>query len=91
MLLIPALPRQRQVDLCEFKASLGYRASFRTARAVRKKKEEEEEEPKFINIQNLWFIFSQRSNPLEGRDLLCNLPRVGAYEGSFLKTSVNHA
>ena len=28
--LIPALKRQRQVDLCEFEASLGYRVSPRT-------------------------------------------------------------
>jgi hypothetical protein len=28
--IIPALRRQRQADLCEFKASLVYRASFRT-------------------------------------------------------------
>jgi hypothetical protein len=32
--LIPALGRQRQVDLCEFKASLVYIVSFRTARAT---------------------------------------------------------
>ena len=32
MPLIPALGRQRQVDLCEFKASLVYRACSRTAR-----------------------------------------------------------
>jgi hypothetical protein len=31
MPLIPALRKQRQADLCEFKASLVYRASFRTA------------------------------------------------------------
>ena len=31
--LIPALGRQRQTDLCEFKTSLVYRASMRTARA----------------------------------------------------------
>ena len=30
--LIPAFGRQRQVDLCEFKASLFYIASFRLAR-----------------------------------------------------------
>ena len=30
MPLIPALGRQRQVYLCEFEASLVYRASFRT-------------------------------------------------------------
>jgi hypothetical protein len=28
MLLMPAFRRQRQADLCEFKASLIYRASF---------------------------------------------------------------
>ena len=33
MPLILAFKRQRQVDLCEFKASLVYRASFRTVRA----------------------------------------------------------
>ena len=33
-LLIPALRRQRQEDLCESEASLVYRVSFRTARAV---------------------------------------------------------
>ena len=32
--LIPALRRQRQVGLCKFKASLVYKVSSRTARAV---------------------------------------------------------
>ena len=32
--MIPALGRQRQVDLCEFKAGLVYRVSSRTVRAV---------------------------------------------------------
>ena len=32
MPLIPALGRKRQVDLCEFKDSLVYRVSSRTAR-----------------------------------------------------------
>jgi len=32
--LIPALRRQRQVELCEFEASLLYKASSRTARAT---------------------------------------------------------
>jgi hypothetical protein len=31
---IPALGRQRQVDLCEFKVSLVYRASSQAARAT---------------------------------------------------------
>jgi hypothetical protein len=34
MTLIPALRRQRMVDLCKFEASLVYRISSRTARAV---------------------------------------------------------
>ena len=32
--MIPALGNQRQADACEFEASLVYRASFRTARAM---------------------------------------------------------
>jgi hypothetical protein len=36
MPLIPALGRQRQVDPCEFKAGLVYRASSRTARATQR-------------------------------------------------------
>jgi hypothetical protein len=36
MLLIPALKIQRQVDLYEFKASLVYRARFRTVRAIQR-------------------------------------------------------
>ena len=34
MPLIPALGKQRQVDLSEFEASLVYKASFKTARIV---------------------------------------------------------
>jgi hypothetical protein len=34
--LIPALGRQRQVELCEFKDSLVYRASSRTAKATQR-------------------------------------------------------
>lgn len=32
MLLIPALGKQRQADVCEFEASLVYLASFRPAK-----------------------------------------------------------
>ena len=35
--LIPALGRQRQVELSEFEVSLVYKASFRTAKAVTQK------------------------------------------------------
>jgi hypothetical protein len=38
VLLIPSLGRQKQEDLCKFKASLVYRGSSRTARATKKKK-----------------------------------------------------
>jgi hypothetical protein len=31
---ISALGRQRQVDLCEFKTCLVYRANFRTAKVI---------------------------------------------------------
>lgn len=34
MPLVLALGRERQVDLCEFKASLAYRSSSRTAREI---------------------------------------------------------
>ena len=37
MPLIPILGRQKQADLCEFKVSLVYRVSSRTARATQKK------------------------------------------------------
>ena len=36
MLLIPALGRQKQENLCEFEASLVYRVSSRTARATQR-------------------------------------------------------
>ena len=54
MPLIPALGRQRQVELCEFEASLVYRVSSRIARATqrnpvlrKKKKEKKKEELKY--------------------------------------------
>jgi hypothetical protein len=36
MLLIPAFGRQKQADICEFEASLIYRASSGTARATQR-------------------------------------------------------
>jgi hypothetical protein len=36
MPLVPAFKRQRQADLCAFKASLVYRVSSRTARATQR-------------------------------------------------------
>lgn len=38
MPLVLALGRERQVDLCEFEASLAYRSSSRTAREILLKK-----------------------------------------------------
>jgi hypothetical protein len=34
--LIPALRKQRQVEFCEFEASLVYKESFRTGRATQR-------------------------------------------------------
>jgi hypothetical protein len=58
--LVPALERQRQGDLCEFKASLVYRLVSRTARAVIQRnpvsKNQNKQKPKTIehcfNIQS---------------------------------------
>jgi hypothetical protein len=36
MPFIPGLRRQRQTDLCEYKASLVYRASSRTSKATQR-------------------------------------------------------
>ena len=36
MILIPALMRQRQVDICEFEASLVYRENSRTVRTTQR-------------------------------------------------------
>ena len=41
----PAFRRQRQVDLCEFEASLVYRASSRTAKATQKPKPNQTKPP----------------------------------------------
>ena len=54
MPLIPALRRQRQIDLCEFKASLVYRVSSRTERNPvlensNKTKKDKKEERKSLN------------------------------------------
>jgi hypothetical protein len=38
MPVVPALWRQRQVDLCELEASLVYQSTFRTAGAVTQRK-----------------------------------------------------
>ena len=43
MFLIPALGRQRQVDVCQFKASLVYIMSSRTAKATHRDKPCQEE------------------------------------------------
>jgi hypothetical protein len=38
MSLIPVLRRQRQIDLCEFKSSMLYMVSSRTAKAMLKRR-----------------------------------------------------
>ena len=53
--LILALGRQRQVDLCEFKASLVYRASSRTAEATgRPCLEKTEKKKKLIAVLDIY-------------------------------------
>jgi hypothetical protein len=49
--LIPALGKQRQSDLCDFKASLVYRVSSRTARATQRNPVLKETKPKVIPSQ----------------------------------------
>ena len=59
MPVIPALGRQRQADLCEFKASLIYSVSSRTARATKRpclKKKKRGGGPRGILIANQIFI-----------------------------------
>jgi hypothetical protein len=49
-------PRQRQVDLCEFEASVVYRASSRTARATQRKPVLKNQKPtQNKNIILIWF------------------------------------
>lgn len=51
MLLIPALRRHRQPDLCEFKASMIYRASCRTVRVVTQRDPGSKKQNKTRNIE----------------------------------------
>ena len=46
--------RQRQVELCEFEASLVYRASPRTARAISEKKKKPTIKKNTNNITTWW-------------------------------------
>jgi kinesin family protein C1 len=73
--LIKGLGRQRQTDLCEIEASLGCRASSRTARAsqrnpVSKKKKRKEKQNKKTKTKErkgkktVFFFFSQQRPPL---------------------------
>ena len=47
--LIPALGRQRQADLSEFKASLVYNGSSRTARTVTQRNPVSKKQKEYIN------------------------------------------
>jgi hypothetical protein len=51
MSLIPALGRQRQVNLCEFKVSLVYRACSRTGRAIQRNPVSQKQRLKQTNKQ----------------------------------------
>ena len=51
MPLIPALGRQRYLDVCEFEASMAHRASFRTGSKATERKPKEKKE--FKEQQNI--------------------------------------
>ena len=65
MHLISALGRQRQVDLCEFKSSLVYKASSRIARATQRNpvskinKQTNKHTHKSINLQKKSHVVSE--------------------------------
>ena len=66
-LLIPALRRQRQADLCEFEASLIYRGTSKTVsvthRDILSPKEEEEEEGEEKTSKEIGALVTLRSRP----------------------------
>jgi hypothetical protein len=59
--LIPALGRQRQVDLCEFEASLLYKVSYRTARATQKNQKERKKKRKKEKKEVRCFMWRRHS------------------------------
>jgi hypothetical protein len=70
---IPAHRRQRQADLCEFKASLVYRVSSRTARGTQRnlvskknKKTKKQKKPKrldyILKMEELFLISCQKAD-----------------------------
>ena len=61
MPLIPALRRQRQVDLCEFEASLIYKESSRTAWAIEPLSESSSSSNNVKNEQITPFVLPQRT------------------------------
>jgi hypothetical protein len=54
---MPELWRQRQVDLCELKASLVYRASSRTARTTQRNPDLKQQEQNSLDIEFCIRIF----------------------------------
>jgi hypothetical protein len=56
MPLIPALRRQRQVDLCDFETSLVYKSSSRTVRVVTQRNPVSETISTIINNKKLLTI-----------------------------------
>ena len=63
--LIPALGKQRQVDLCVFEASLVYRVSSRTARAAQRnpvlktKQNKKQQKVEVYSIIQKWIMKDQ--------------------------------
>jgi hypothetical protein len=72
--LISAFGRQRQVDLCEFEASLVYKGSSRTVRAtqrnpVSKGKQKQKQKKKCLEDRRAYFL-----HPLQPLAFLVGLP-----------------
>ena len=60
MPLIPALGRQTKAVFCEFEASLVYRTSSRTVRAIQRNLVlREKKETKKIEKERIWIFFSE--------------------------------
>ena len=90
--LVLALRRQRQADLCEFKASLVYRESSRTARATQrnpvsqnKTKKENKYKPSSnslvrINLLNTAFFPNRLCSPIR----LCSTSKDNSYNSIYL-------
>jgi hypothetical protein len=82
--LIPALGRQKQGDLCEFKASLVYRVSFRTAKDIQRNLDSRKSKNKDKHIQTTNSPPSHQKNPQ-----ICKIPLKKMYHDLILKPAIS--